>query len=334
MKKLLVVAFAAIGLAACSGENVVELNKTNAITFANVHVDHALRTTTRATIDPSFDRDNLQEFKVWAFMDTPSGIVLNDELVEKRENEVWFYTHTQYWLPNHTYYFAALAPVTNHNWTLSTAGANTYGIGSIHFENVDGGEDLIYAAQAVETPKTLEELTTDGMDAVDLIFGHLLSKAKFTFKNGFYNETAKIQVKNITMTVPAKGDINLAVENWWDTNSWVLDGNDTTTLEFGNVSTVLEIGKSETSDKERLTIPAGADYTYNIEFDVELYMNDELAHTFHRTATVSNRALEIGKAYNFSAVITPENLELKPIEFTVTRVKGWVVDGEDVAIEQ
>ena len=34
---------------------------------------------------------------------------------------VWSYDNTQYWFPNHTYYFAALAPVEDAHWSVVEA---------------------------------------------------------------------------------------------------------------------------------------------------------------------------------------------------------------------
>ena len=48
------------------------------------------------------------------------------------------------------------------------------------------------------------------------------------------------------------------------------------------------------------------------------------------TVSVSGSALEMGKAYNFVADITPANLELEAIVFDVDDVEGWVPDGGKV----
>ena len=321
MKKFFVVALAAMGMVACVQNEVVETPKSAAISFENTFVENA----TRAE-DPSFvpTADNLDGFKVWAFMNQPDGIVFEAEEVT-RNGADWTYNNTQYWMPGEqTYYFAALAPMNSTNWVVNTTNANTYGLGVVTFENVNGGEDLIYAATTKTTPKTLAEIQTWQDAKVALQFNHLLSKVKFTFKNGFLTDNVKVVVRNVKMDVPSKATIDLAVENWWDGDDWKL-GTGTTTLEFGNTEEI-KIGATNGKEaaKERLTIPAGSDYKYNISFDIDVYMGEQLGMTVNKTSIIEGIALEMGKGYNFTAEINPDNLELKPIEFTVTEVKDWI----------
>ena len=64
-----------------------------------------------------------------------------------------------------------------------------------------------------------------------------------------------------------------------------------------------------------------------LTFTVDLYMGEVLAGTFNKESTITGTALEMGKAYNFVAEITPENTSdefaLVPIEFEVIEVKAW-----------
>ena len=330
MKKFFVVALAAMGMVACVQNEVVETPKSAAISFENTFVENA----TRAE-DPSFvpTADNLDGFKVWAFMNQPDGIVFEAEEVT-RNGADWTYNNTQYWMPGEqTYYFAALAPMNSTNWVVNTTNANTYGLGVVTFENVNGGEDLIYAATTKTTPKTLAEIQTWQDAKVALQFNHLLSKVKFTFKNGFLTDNVKVVVRNVKMDVPSKATIDLAVENWWDGDDWKL-GTGTTTLEFGNTEEI-KIGATNGKEaaKERLTIPAGSDYKYNISFDIDVYMGEQLGMTVNKTSIIEGIALEMGKGYNFTAEINPDNLELKPIEFTVTEVKDWDYSTPDTGFE-
>jgi hypothetical protein len=144
--------------------------------------------------------------------------------------------------------------------------------------------------------------------------------------NGFATDNVSIVVKNIQMAAPATGTIDLAVANWWDNDDWKL-AEGKTTLAFGDVAK-LATGASAASAAERLTIPADATYEYDITFTVELYIGETLAMTADKAVKVSNVALNMGKGYNFKAVITPEHLGLLPIVFEVEEVKDWVDAGE------
>ena len=320
MKKLFVSVLAIAAAVACNTAEIVDLPQNPQINFANAFVQNATRADVAA--DPSTKTADLAAFNVWGFMDEPAGQVFVEELVTKSGN-TWGYTNTQYWVAGHTYYFAALANYTNA--IVDTAGANTYGLGTVAFDNAAaaGAEDLLYAATSVDAQNAIPE------SPVALTFSHLLSKVKFSFTNGFANPLATIDVKNVQITnAPAVGTINLAVENWWDNNDWKVSGS--TTLNFGDVCEKLAVGGKQECANECLTIPAAQDYV--IEFDVVYYQGSVKATEAHKVVTLEGVEFQMGKAYNLAAVIDASNVsedgeELKPIEFTVVEVKDWVEAG-------
>ena len=316
MKKTFLMAFAALGLVACMQEEVVTIPQTDAITFDQASIDNATR-----AADPSTTTQTIAGFDVWAFMNKYDGTVLVDEDVKKVGGK-WTYANTQYWTPNNKYYFAALAPMNSANVTETIASdeAAKLGLGTIDFVNVDGSEDLLYAATTVVAPD-YDQLKLNNMPPVKFQFNHLLSKVKFTFLNGFTTDNAYVEIENIKMTAPKSGTIDLAVENWWDNDQdWVL-GTEEFKLEFGNVAK-LAMGTFDECAKERLTIPAEADQVYDITFTVKLYMGNQLALETVKTSTVTGVAFEMGKAYNLTAEINSDNLDLPAIEFDVV-VKEW-----------
>ncbi|MBQ5669526.1 MAG: fimbrillin family protein, partial [Tidjanibacter sp.] len=164
--------------------------------------------------------------------------------------------------------------------------------------------------------------------AVKLQFQHLLSKVKFTFKSEFPSERQTIKVKDIKMTAAKAGSIDLAVAD--HTKGWVLtDAQETYSFgDLENTLTINDINGWECA-QERLLIPAAADYVYTITFTVELYNGQNLAQTFNETTELTGKALEMGTAYNFVATLSPANLGLYPIQFTVG-VDSWVEDSVDV----
>lgn len=320
MKKLLVSVLAIAGLVACTQETTLVQKGNAPMEFGGAFVEKATRSE-----DPSTTTEKLNGFDVWGFMDSPEGLVFEGEDVTKNGDK-FAYTNVQYWIPGHDYYFAALAPMNSANWDLNTADANEYGAGVVSFKNVNGTEDLLYAAKMVST-KGLEVGETPGV--VELQFNHLLSKVKFSFTNGFTNDNAYITVKNIRMEVPAEGTINLAQPDWWSTNKWDL-GEGKLVLDFGNMESEKVVYNSKTECQyERLTIPADAAQVYNVTFDVTLYMGDVVALESTLSTKIEGAELKIGKAYNFHATIDASNVlgeegkELQPIEFDVEEVKGW-----------
>ena len=160
---------------------------------------------------------------------------------------------------------------------------------------------------------------TESADPVTFQFEHLLSKVKFTFKNGFITNNASIKVTNIKMTAPAKASINVAQTDY--SKAWTLE-DETVTLAFGDVQQ-LTFGQNAECANERLTIPASNGYRYDITFDVELFMGAQSVYNTSMSSVVEGVELEMGKAYNFSAEINPDNLELDSITFDVIRVDNW-----------
>lgn len=319
MKKLFVSILAITSLVACTKEEIVKEQSPFEIKYEGAYVENV----TRAAVDPSTTTATIAGFNAYGFMDEPSGIVFNAEDVTK-VGSGWSYANTQYWMPGHTYYFAALAPMDSKNWKLTATGNNKLGAGVVEFTNVDGTEDLLYAATTVTTPAEI----TAQPDAVKFAFNHLLSKVKFTFTNGFRTDNMSVIVSDVKMTAPKSGSIDLDVENWWDNNGdWQLN-QETVELAFGNVEELSDGASAEVAN-ERLTIPAAADQVYDITFKVTVKVGDVIAIKEEvRTATVSGVALEMGKAYNFQATLTHSNVfddvTLYPITFEVTEVKEWV----------
>lgn len=333
MKKLFVALLAVAGLTACFNEEVVNVaDQRTAIGFEANWVNNATRA--NEAVDPSTTTESLTGFDVWGFMDEATGVVFEDVDVTGAKGN-FSYAETQYWAPGHTYYFAALAPMNSENVkeTIASGNAAKLGLGTVAFTNVDGTEDLLYAAEAVEAPALGEAKT------VNFTFSHLLSKVKFTFTNGFTNENAYIDVKDVRIVnAPKAGSIDLAVENWWDNDDWKLvEGEEPINLAFGDACDKTAMGDTQETADERLTIPAGADYKYEIQFEVALYMGDVLAYEGTKKSFVEGVALEMGKAYNFKATLnasnfTEEGVELMPIVFDVVEVKDWVEAGEQTTV--
>ena len=327
MKKILFSVFALAALASCVKEQTLDVASPAAIEFAGTYVENATKTN-----DPSTTTANITEFSVWGVMDNETGVVLDDELVTLT-NGVWTYKNTQYWTPQHTYYFSALAGDRSNNQIvidLASAddqGMSVDGLGTMTFTNVEGVNDVLYAeANDIET----EDVVNTKPEAVKFQFNHLLSKVKFSFTNGFVNDNNTIVVKNIKMVVPKQGTIDLTQTD----NGYVWTGlQGETTLVMGDMDAAARVAIRETasSDNERLTIPAAATQEYEVTFDVELWMGDVMASNASKTVKINGCVLEPGKSYNFKATINQDNVDenpLFPIEFEV-EVDEWVEEEYD-----
>jgi hypothetical protein len=92
-------------------------------------------------------------------------------------------------------------------------------------------------------------------------------------------------------------------------------------------------GASKFAANERIVLPADATQEYTITFDVKLYQGTVEAYAGTKTVIVKDVALEIGKAYNFKATLSADNItadgtELLPIVFDVEKVNTWENGGE------
>ena len=317
MKKLLVFALAAVSMVACMKEETTLLPQGDAISFDSAFIDNA----TRAAVDPSTTTASLDGFKVWGFVNEYDGTIFDGTEV-KKVGGAWSYQGTQYWVPGQSFYFAALAPMSSANWrvTKATGDDAKLGLGTVSFENVNGTEDLLYAK---EMKVANSDLNVDN-GPVKFQFQHLLSKVKFTFTNGFPTETASIKVTDVKMVVPHEATIDLAQADY--AKAWTL-GAGTTTLAFGDVEKLACNQRAEVAH-ERLTIPAADTQEYDITFTVELFMGAQSVYTKDMSSKVSGYELAMGNAYNFTAVINAESLQLENIVFEVEVVKDWVSAGE------
>jgi hypothetical protein len=330
MKKLLFGVFAVLAMIACNRDEVVDVQQSSFITFGDSFVE----VKTRAAADPSTTTTSISAFDVWGFIGQPSGTVFNKERVTKGENG-WSYQNLQYWTPEDKFYFHAVSPVDDSNIVVDTKEMNTEGLGNIAFTNVNGTTDLLYATLPIETGNVFPYYDKK----VTLKFMHLLSKIKFTFKNGFTNENTSLVVKNIKIVnAPAKGNIDVNKSRL--DFVWNLTQGEFTELAFGDVNGgnpmplySAEKVKNGVFDPEcafeRLTIPADNTRAYTIEFDLALYYGDQLGMESHKEICLEDQAFEIGKNYNLVATINAENFAdeaLKAIEFDVV-VEDWV-EGE------
>ena len=340
MKKTLLALFA-FAAVACSKSEVIEQAKPLAISFENPFVEN----TTKSVYNPSTTLSDLKAFTVYGFMDTPAGVVFNQEPVTLT-SDGWKSQTTQYWALNHDYYFAALA---GKKWSVNTADATTYGVGTVSFTNENGTDDLLYAATQ-STTKGIDKITTDNPGAVEFIFNHLLSKVKFAFTNTFTNPNTSIVVSNVTLSVPETGTLKLGEDKWWEGDKWDVANNHDLVLEFGDIVTNAADEKGDNvypaayytangqavpaaeSYKELLTIPTKY-RTYTITFTAELFQGGVSAGKYNHVARVEGIRFEMGHAYKFTAELNGENINpdeaLIPITFSVTSIKEWENDVYD-----
>lgn len=323
MKKTLLMIAAAFAFVACSNDETVFQAEPEAIGFDNAFIENS----TRSVSDPSFTDANIfSDFAVYGFVEGATlfdGTQVSKAITNNDLTSAWKYTGTQYWIAGANYNFNAVAPMTNGGWTKSEA---TKDATTLSFTN-DGKTDLLYAYATAEGK-------VDGNDAVAFTFRHVLSKVKFTFKNGYNATNATIGVKNIKITdAYATGSVVLDAASTWSSQAGTL------VLAFGNAAVTaaeaeeaFDYGKSVESYKELLLIPGAGktevegEKTYTVTFTVDLLVSGTVVKSYDHTINAAFTP-EAGNSYNLTATITAENIdpehEQEPIEFTVNTLPGW-----------
>lgn len=359
MKKLFVCALAVGLFTACSQDETISQQSPMQISFEGAFVNNASRADVAA--DPSTTTATLKAFDVWAYMDQAEGLFLGQNNGENVTGEQgnFTYVNTAYWNPGHTYYFHALAPMDSKNATVTapTTG-DALGLTKVAFTNEAGTEDLLYSTYKRTIASGKEALKDPAnTGTVHLTFSHLLSKVKFSFKNTYTNENIHFEVKDIEMTAPKTGEINLNNADWKNNSKWTV-GTEDVTLAFGTTGDI-EVGDTQESADERLTIPATETEKYVVTFNVLLYNGDVLVNEIDETTkeaipyqhdiTLDGFAFEIGKAYDLYAELNADNIidpndpnydsESYPIVFDVQEVEKWDYSasdalGEDYIVEK
>ena len=307
MKKIFLIGLAATAmLASCSNDETVEMaQNTKAIGFSSF-IDKS----TRAT---DTDLTNLATIEVYGWRgDAP---IFDKQEVTVEASGAGTYSPIQYWEPNYTYAFEAIAPKSGEKGITFAAAKNG---GTITFAS-NSETDLLYSKAADKTTGT--EVTTDPGE-VHFTFGHMLSRVKFTFKNTFpENTAAKISVKDVRITNAYKnGTITPAAVN----AAWtVADADKTLPVVFTSDAVKdLDAGTGVAETEHMYLIPV-ATPEYTVEFTVVLDQNGATTEYPH-TSTITT-GMEKGKSYNFVAALDETNVtpnELFPIKFTA-EVEDW-----------
>lgn len=327
MKRTFIAVLAIAAAVACNKSEVIEMAPQNAISFDAPFIENATK-----AIDPSYTINTINAFKVYGTMTNAANEVANifnavevskttSTNVGTSANGSWGYadTYTQYWVSGNRYAFAAVAGTNGVK-------VNTDGNGmpSTIIYDADKQTDLLYA---YDNHGGVAHSSTTSATTVAFNFDHLLSKAKFSFTNG-YPEGFTVTVTNVAITnAHAAGTYTIGGTWAPDTNS------DPETVDFGAVvaSTATEVTEAVaipategtnvySSNYERLLIPANytalaIEYSYYVTSKEGLVVKT----VTDATATVAVN-LKAGHNYNFTAEIKDQ---LTPITFSVNTLTGW-----------
>lgn len=307
-KSLYLGALALLTLASCASEETVEAPKGNPIDFGKAFINNSTRGGTEMS------KDALQNFYVFGYMKDFSGVIFNGQEVTKTDN-TWGYINTQYWTPGMAYAFAAVYPYGEGSGVTFTPGTGelpTSGtFGTLTYNNEDGLNDLLYAAQ-------YQSALTSAWPTVNFTFDHMLSRVMITLTNGLANANTTITVKDVTISgAYTSGTLDLNPAN----AAWDVTGNSKTATYAYTMQTADVAQTKSTASDVFFFIPAKANYT--VKFTVVQKTGDvTVENTLTSTVEID---LQRGHSYNLTATLTDETIDptREPIVFDVVDVNGW-----------
>lgn len=336
-KSFLMLGVAAMALASCTNEEVLNVADSRAISFDNAFVNNSTR-----SVNPSLTKESLNDFDVYGFVtnsSSNSSQIFDGVKVYKNEDGTkWTYDNPQYWVNGNTYTFGAIAPsgaATVSGEAITGATNKKVGM-TVQFTNTnDAQKDLLHA-----TPDVVTVSSDEYNKAVEMTFSHQLSKVKFSFKNSV-GVGYSVKVTNVKIT-DAMSSGTLTVSGELDNpNKWS-DQQGTLELNFGHAvanttdteADAIANGGTNETYYEKLMIPTPAATSYTVTFTTELIQGTTSVGTFNHSVKIVNVELQLGYSYNFTAELNAENIggpdnpSLNPITFTVESVKGWASSDE------
>lgn len=308
-KSFLMLGVAAMALASCTQNEVVEYAENRAIQF-----DTFVNNNTRAVTE--LKTEGLTQFNVFAYHGT-NTVDYNNVLVTGKSSSGWTPAANAYWQAGNAYEFAAysdqngeLSNVSFANKTLTFTGYEV------------AGKDLVAAQTSVDAQDNVNKYT-----AVNLTFYHMLSQIKFTFTNSDaadYN----LAISNIKITAgkTANGtftmtDLGAPLITWnaTDSNNGV--------YAIADIEDIAKGANQKTESKSLLILPQNTD-NLNVTFTATLTDAGGIKiaeGNFEAPLDIdnSNSNWEPGYRYNYTATLNgsdvpvdPTDPDVKPIVIT------------------
>lgn len=295
MKKIFV-AILALAAVACSNNDIISINNQK-IGFENPFVNNSVRA------DYSAGK-SLTAFTVYGTVTGNSNTVAlfggnGASVTGYVGKDVWACDETEYWVPNCSYAFQAVAD-------------GTIADGKITVYVGDGDIDLLYAEAAASTNEKAEP--TDNVNAngvVPFTFTHLMSKVGFEFKNGSANNAYSYNITAVSFT-GHDTEGTYTIGGAWDTTVTA----SSTALNFGTGTATHQI------------IPGKQTLNVTVAYDI-VYKDKTISSTSF-TKPLKEYNFEESKSYCIVVTIPAPG---KEIQFNVEEIAGWVEgNSEDLKI--
>ena len=341
-KSFLMLGVAAMALASCTQNEVVEYAENRAIQF-----DTFVNNNTRAE-GVEVSTPNIEDFWVYgAYNNTSSWVPALTNVQVERSGSGAPYTWTPkelaYWETNKSYNFAAYA---NGKTGLVDASTVSYEAASnkLTFTNYPAGTNDLVAV-------TVSDKSWAGQgtpETVGLTFKHMLSKVMFTFKtNASKDYTMKVtnlQIDN-TAIQTATGTLAGADISWptsgtkgaytYDVIDDYADGTQGADGYFSKTSVArYVIPQANTTLTASFTVSVYDASSAETPLYTQPFTGVSLKYTASTGKGTTGEWTE-GMVYNYIAVINPDQVDsnAKPIQFTVTTVDSWSPADDNTVVQ-
>lgn len=324
-KSFLMFGVAAMALASCTQNEVVEYAENRAIQF-----DTFVNNNTRAVTE--LKTEGLTQFNVFAYHGT-NTVDYNNVLVRGNSSSGWTPAANAYWQAGNAYEFAAYSDQNgelsdlNKEQTSGVSFANK----TLKFTGYEvAGKDLVAAQTSVASQTDVNSYT-----AVNLTFYHMLSQIKFTFTNSDAADYT-LKISNIKITAGKTATGTFAMSGGTPSISWTSNADGEYTI--ADITDIAKGANQTTESESLLILPQNTD---NLKVTFTATLTDagkvKIAEgNFEASLDIDGGAQTSnwmpGYRYNYTATLNgsdvpvdPENPGVKPkkIEFNTVKVNPW-----------
>lgn len=303
MKKLFTILAVAAACVACQKNEIVALDKGEAIAFGNPFVENSVR----AAVDPSYSANDIESFVVYG---TANNVVIYPGTTVTKDTaaygEAWTCPVKQYWVAGAAYKFVGIVDGAKDGVTQTTV---VDGMPTTISYTADGQTDLL-CQTITKTANT--DGTANGKVAFN--FSHLLSKVNFTVKTTTTADNYSFLVKNIKFEGNTAGVYDIA------TAAWKNDSFTTGTTTLSNLTLAATANATSELTSELLFLPG----TYTVSFTVDILANGQTITSTNYPAQGQTSSYTLGAANAYNFVVNVAVGEL--IQFTVQKNPEWDVN--------
>lgn len=234
-KSFLMFGVAAMALASCTQNEVVEYAENRAIQF-----DTFVNNNTRAVTE--LKTEDLTKFNVFAYHGT-NTVDYNNVLVTGDNSSGWTPAANAYWQAGNAYEFAAYS---NQNEAITSEPGVSFANKTLTFTSYTVDEKDLVAAQTSVASQT----DVNSYTAVNLTFYHMLSQIKFTFTNSDAADYT-LKISNIKITAGKTATGTFAMSGGTPSISWTSNADGEYTI--ADITDIAK-GANQTTESESLLI--------------------------------------------------------------------------------